>query len=82
MYGSCSDELAEAPRKTAKEKLETYMKRMNKELAEKGRKERLVVEEKKAVCIRCGCGIAFPCGHIAAEEAINSMREGGGNLVR
>ena len=37
-----------------------------------------MAKEKKAVCIRCGCDIAFPCSRIAAEETINSMRDGEG----
>ena len=78
MYGSCSEGLAGALRKTAKETLEAYTKRMNNELAEQGGKEQVVAEEKKAVCIRCRRGIAFPCGRIAAEETINSMRDGEG----
>ena len=47
--GSCSEELAGTLRKTAKEKLEACIKRMNKELTEQGGKEQVVTEEKKAV---------------------------------
>ena len=56
----------------AKDKLDAYIKRMNKELAEKAGKEQAAAKEKKAVCVRCG-----------AEEAINSRRgRKGPGLVR
>ena len=74
VYGSCSEGLAGTLRKTAKEKVEAYIKRMNKEFAEKSGKAQAVAEGEKVVCIRCGRIIAFPCGRTAAEETINSMR--------
>ena len=54
VYDAFSEGLAEALRKTTKEKLEVYIKRLNKELAEKGEEEKAVVEEKKVVCVRSG----------------------------
>ena len=72
VYGNCSEGLAEALRKITKDKLEAYIKRMNKELSEKGGNEHAVAKEKKAACIRC-----------QTEETINSRRDGKGpGLVR
>ena len=51
VYGSCSEGLAGALRKTAKGKLDAYIKRINEELAEKSGQKQVVAEEKKALCI-------------------------------